>query len=185
MVPNSRASRSPDMADTLVLGLGNILLSDDGVGVRVIERLRELFVFPERVQVLDGGTLGLDLLPYLEGLASLVIVDAVQADREPGSLVRLAGEQIPVFLDACKLSPHQEGLQDLLAVAKLKGWLPADVVLLGLQAESLMVGLELSLSARRQLGALERTVLAELARRGIHPLPACQEPRAAAYTGQP
>ena len=104
------------MADTLVLGLGNILLGDEGVGVRVVERLLERYDFPEGVRVMDGGTLGLDLLPYVEDASRLLVVDAVQARKPPGTLVRMTGDEIPVFLDASKVSPHQEGLQDLLAV---------------------------------------------------------------------
>ena len=109
------------MTVTLVLGRGNIVLSDEGVGVRVVERLLEQYDFPEGVRVMDGGTLGLDLLPYLEDASRLLVVDAVQARKPPGTLVRMVGDEIPIFLDASKVSPHPEGLQDLLAVAVLKG----------------------------------------------------------------
>jgi hydrogenase maturation protease len=157
------------MADTLVLGLGNILLSDEGIGVRVIEHLLEQYDFPEGVLVLDGGTLGLDLLPYLEEASRLVVVDAVQARKPPGTLIRLTGKEIPFFLDASKVSPHQEGLQDLLAVAMLKGYLPGEVVFWGAQIESLGVGLELSPVVAAQVDTLAGNVLAELARWGIKP----------------
>jgi hydrogenase maturation protease len=155
------------IADTLVLGLGNILLGDEGVGVRVIERLLERYECPEGVRVMDGGTLGLDLLPYLEDAARLLVVDAVEARKPPGTLVRLTGEQVPLFLDAAKVSPHQEGLQDLLAVAALKGYLPTEVVFWGAQIEALGVGLELSPAVAAQLDALTGKVLEELARWGI------------------
>ncbi|MFN2220210.1 MAG: HyaD/HybD family hydrogenase maturation endopeptidase [Anaerolineae bacterium] len=155
------------MSETLVLGLGNILLGDEGVGVRVIERLLEQYDFPEGVQVMDGGTLGLDLLPYVEDASRLLVVDAVQARKPPGTLVRMAGDEIPVFLDASKVSPHQEGLQDLLAVAMLKGYLPGEVVFWGVQVESLGVGLDLSEAVAGQVEALAGKVLAELARWGV------------------
>jgi hydrogenase maturation protease len=157
------------MAETLVLGLGNILLSDEGVGVRVIEHLLEQYDFPEGVLVIDGGTLGLDLLPYLEEASRLVVVDAVQARKPPGTLIRLTGKEIPIFLDAAKVSPHQEGLQDLLAVAMLKGYLPSEVIFWGAQIESLGVGLELSPAVAAQVDTLAGHVLAELARWGIKP----------------
>jgi hydrogenase maturation protease len=157
------------MAETLVLGLGNILLADEGVGVRVIERLLERYRFPEGVRVMDGGTLGLDLLPYLEDASRLLVVDAVQARKPPGTLVRLEGDQIPVFLDASKVSPHQEGLQDLLAVATLKGYLPDEVIFWGAQIESLGVGLELSPAVATQVDALVSKVLEELVEWGIEP----------------
>ncbi len=155
------------MAETLVLGLGNILLGDEGVGVRVVERLLEQYEFPEGVRVMDGGTLGLDLLPYLEEASRLLVIDAVQARKAPGTLVRMAGDEIPIFLDASKVSPHQEGLQDLLAVAVLKGYLPDEVVFWGAQIEALGVGLELSSAVAAQVDALVDKVLAELARWGV------------------
>jgi hydrogenase maturation protease len=155
------------MTETLVLGLGNILLGDEGVGVRVVERLLEQYDFPEGVRVMDGGTLGLDLLPYVEDASRLLVVDAVQARKPPGTLVRMAGDEIPVFLDASKVSPHQEGLQDLLAVAVLKGHLPGEVVFWGVQVESLGVGLDLSEAVAGQVDALAGRVLAELARWGV------------------
>jgi hydrogenase maturation protease len=155
------------MSKTLVLGLGNILLRDEGVGVRVVERLLEQYDFPEGVRVLDGGTLGLDLLPYVEAASRLLVVDAVQARKPPGTLVRMVGDEIPMFLDASKVSPHQEGLQDLLAVAMLKGYLPDEVVFWGVQVESLGVGLDLSDTVAGRLDALAGEVLAELARWGI------------------
>jgi len=157
------------MAETLVLGLGNILLSDEGVGVRVVERLLEQYDFPEGVRVMDGGTLGLDLLPYVEDASRLLVVDAVQARKPPGTLVRMVGDEVPIFLDASKVSPHQEGLQDLLAVAVLKDYLPDEVVFWGAQIESLGVGLELSSAVAAQVDALAGKVLEELARWGVDP----------------
>ncbi len=101
---------------TLVLGLGNILLSDEGVGVHVIHLLRERYDFPQEVEVMDGGTLALDLLPYVEDAERLLIVDAVQMNAPSGTVVRLVGEEIPGVL-TLKYSPHQMGLSDLLAAA--------------------------------------------------------------------
>jgi hydrogenase maturation protease len=155
------------MAETLVLGLGNILLGDEGVGVRVIERLLEQVELPEGVRVLDGGTLGLDLLPYLEDAARLLVVDAAQARKPAGTLIRLTGREIPIFLDASKVSPHQEGLQDLLAVAAFKGYLPEEVVFLGVQVGSLGVSLELSPAVAAQVDPMVERVLEELDRWGI------------------
>ncbi|MGD8474791.1 MAG: HyaD/HybD family hydrogenase maturation endopeptidase [Anaerolineae bacterium] len=155
------------MTETLVLGLGNILLRDEGVGVRVVERLLEQYDFPEGVRVMDGGTLGLDLLPFLEDASRLLVIDAVQARKPPGTLVRLVGDEIPIFLDASKVSPHQEGLQDLLAVALLKGYFPDEVVFWGAQITSLGVGLEMSEAVAEQVDALAEKVLAELAQWGI------------------
>ena len=155
-------SGSTPLGGTLVLGLGNILLGDEGVGVRTIEHLLAEYDFPEGVLVMDGGTLGLDLLPFLEDASRLLVVDAVQARKPPGTLIRLTGNEIPVFLDASKVSPHQDGLHDLLAVAALKGYLPTEVVFWGAQVETLGVGLELSPSVASQVDTLASNVLAAL-----------------------
>ena len=122
---------------------------------------------------MDGGTLGLDLLPYLEETSRLLVVDAVQARKPPGTLVRLTGDEIPIFLDASKVSPHQEGLQDLLAVALLKDYLPEEVIFWGAQIDTMGVSLELSPAVAAQMDPLVDKVLAELARWGIeaHPKP--------------
>lgn len=151
---------------TLVLGLGNILLQDEGVGVRVIEHLRANYTFPDDVLVLDGGTLGLDLLAYIEETPHIVIVDAVKAGKMPGTLVRLVNEEIPAFLGP-KVSPHQVGLQDLLGLAKLRGHFPEEVILWGVQAERLEPGLDLSPPVAAQVEPLAARVIIELSRWNI------------------
>jgi hydrogenase maturation protease len=128
---------------TLVLGVGNKLMSDEGVGVHVIERLVAGFSIPKEVQVLDGGTLGMDLLYYLEGIENLLIVDAVETHKEPGTVIRLEGEDVPAFL-SMKISPHQIGVPDMLAAAKFKDLYPKQFVLWGVQPELMEIGLELS-----------------------------------------
>ncbi|MFN2165272.1 MAG: hydrogenase maturation protease, partial [Anaerolineae bacterium] len=93
------------MSQVLILGAGNLLLSDDGAGVHVIRRLMEAVELPEQVQVLDGGTMGLDLLHYLEGIRYLLIIDAMETGGPPGTLRRLAGDEVPAYLSV-KMSPH-------------------------------------------------------------------------------
>ena len=100
---------------TLVLGLGNILLRDEGVGVRVVEALVERYVLPTEVEVVDGGTAGMDLLNTLAGCDHLLICDAVRISGQPGSVVKLADAQVPALFQT-RCSPHQLGLSDLLAV---------------------------------------------------------------------
>jgi len=156
------------VGNVLVLGLGNILLRDEGVGVRAVERLQERFDFPAEVQVLDGGTLGLDLLPYVETADRLLILDAVETDHTPGTLVRLYGDEVPAFL-SIKVSPHQMGLADLLAASRLRGQFPRELVLWGVKPEIVDAGLELSPPIAAQLDALVDRAIAELARWGIHP----------------
>ena len=128
---------------TLVLGVGNKLMSDEGVGVHVIERLSAGYEIPEEVQILDWGTLGMDLLYYLEGIENLLLVDAVETHKEPGTIIRLEGEDVPAFL-ALKISPHQIGVPDMLAAARFKDLYPKRLVLWGIQPELLEIGLDLS-----------------------------------------
>ncbi len=145
----------------LVLGIGNILLHDDGLGVRAVERLQATCALPESVQALDGGTLGLDLLPYLRGVSDLLLLDAVQAGREPGALVRLEGDAIPEAL-AVKMSMHQVGLQELLAASRFLGTLPPHIVLWGLQPASLEWGEGLTPVVAAGLDGLVRAATEEL-----------------------
>lgn len=146
---------------TLVLGVGNLLMSDEGVGVHVIRMLVENYQLPEEVQVLDGGTLGMDLLYYLEGAENLILIDAVEAGKEPGTLVRLEGDDVPAFL-SMKMSPHQIGVPDMLAAARLKDVFPKRLVLWGIQPELLEIGLDLSPTIAAKVDTIIQHVLEQL-----------------------
>ncbi len=155
---------------TLVLGVGNLLLSDEGVGLRVVERLVQMYELPQEVQALDGGTLGLDLLYYLESedgrpVDNLLIIDAVEMKKEPGTLLRLEGDEVPSFL-SIKISPHQVGIPDMLFAAKLKDLYPRNVVLWGVQPGVLDAGLELSPPVAAQVDVLVANAVKELTRWG-------------------
>jgi hydrogenase maturation protease len=129
---------------TLILGVGNYILSDDGLSVHVLERLQANNLIPDNIQMVDGGTCGLDLLQYLEGVSNLIIIDAVKTrDGIPGSIIRLDGDQVPAYL-SLKISPHDIGLPDLLATAKLRDLYPEKIVVFGIQPASLELGVELS-----------------------------------------
>ena len=158
-------------AKTLILGVGNLLLSDEGVGLRVLERLAATCDLPEGVQTLDGGTLGLDLLYYLEGVENLVIIDAVEMGKEPGTLLRLEGDEVPAFLSV-KMSPHQIGIPDMLFAAKLKDLYPRNVVLWGVQPGVLDAGLDLSPPVAVRVDELVEKVVDELRRWGVEARPA-------------
>jgi hydrogenase maturation protease len=145
----------------LVLGLGNTIMSDDGFGVKVVTALSSRYHFPESVKLLDGGTLGLDLLPYLEGVERLLIIDALDMRSEPGTISRIAGEEVPRAF-ASKLSVHQMGLQDLLAVAELQGHVPKDLVVWGVQPESIAMGTELTATVAAAVEPVVAGLLEEL-----------------------
>ena len=117
----------------LVLGIGNILWADEGFGVRCAEVLAEHYVMPDHVTVMDGGTQGLYLLPYVEEAKRLLVFDAVDYGDPPGTLHIVVGDEVPRFMGAKKMSLHQTGFQEVLASAELLGRLPDEQVLIGCQ----------------------------------------------------
>lgn len=152
-------------APTLVLGLGNVLCGDDGVGVAAVARIQRRFRIPSAVAVEDGGTLGLALLARLQGVRDLILVDAVEIGAPAGTLVRLAGEAVgPAVRD--RLSPHQVGVADLLEAARLIDVSPDRVVLLGVVPATTELGLGCTPAVRDAVPALVEAVVDELARLG-------------------
>ncbi len=146
---------------TLVLGVGNTLMSDEGVGVHVIERLLAGFGLPEEVQVLDGGVLGMDLLYYLEGIENLLLIDAVETRKEAGTIIRLENDEVPAFL-SMKISPHQVGVPDMLAASKLMDLYPKRIVLWGIQPQWLDMGMDLSPLIESKLDTLVNHAVEQL-----------------------
>lgn len=121
----------------LVLGIGNILWADEGFGVRCVEALNAGWEFPPQVTLMDGGTQGLYLLPYVQEADCLLVFDAVDYGDEPGRLREVIGDQVPRFMGAKKMSLHQTGFQEVLMAAELTGKLPKELVLIGVQPEEL------------------------------------------------
>jgi hydrogenase maturation protease len=144
----------------LVLGLGNVLLEDDGVGGAAVSLLLDRFDAPAGVRVFDGGTLGLSLLPYLEAADSVILVDAIRSDGAPGTVIRLDGDDVGPAV-ASRLSPHQVGVADLLDGARWLGRYPGRVVLLGLTPASMDLAVGLSPLVRASLPALVDRVVDE------------------------
>ena len=127
----------------VVLGLGNILLRDEGVGVRVVEALAARYVLPAMVEVVDGGTTGMELLDTLAGCDHLLVCDAVQTGAPPGSVVKLADAEVPALFQA-RFSPHQLGFAEVLATLILMEEAPATITLVGVVPADLELGIELS-----------------------------------------
>jgi len=150
----------------LVLGLGNSIMSDDGFGVKVVNTLSSRYRFQGKIRLVDGGTLGLDLLPHLEDVESLLIIDALDMRDEPGQVFRIEGDDVPRAF-ASKLSVHQMGLQDLLAVAELQGHVPTRLVVWGVQPESIEMGTELTARVEAAVATVVAKVIEELRGWGI------------------
>jgi hydrogenase maturation protease len=128
----------------IVLGLGNTLNRDEGLGVYALKQLESLMgESAPQVEFLDGGVLGLNLLPYVEESSHLLLLDAVNAHKEPGSLVELKRDQIPLYT-GIKLSDHQVTFQEVLGLAAFRGRLPEYLHLIGIQPSDLSIGVELS-----------------------------------------
>lgn len=127
----------------LVLGLGNVLCGDDGVGVLAVQQLNRRFGPQAQVSFIDGGTLGLSLLGLFEAGDDVLLVDAIGADAPAGSLIRLEADAVAAAMRE-RLSVHQVGVVDLLDALELTGRSPASLTLLGLVPETLELGLGLS-----------------------------------------
>ena len=153
-----------------VFGIGNILLSDDGAGVHAINKLKNEYEFPLSVELIDGGTKGLDLLPLLEGRDKVLFVDAANFKKEPGTVDTVIGDKIPAFLSQ-KLSVHQIGLPDMLFAARLMGITPQEMCLIGIQPKSMETGTELSEAVSIKMKDLVEKVLQKLKEWGIEVRP--------------
>jgi hydrogenase maturation protease len=145
----------------VVLGVGNLVMGDEGLGVRCVERLEAAGALPAGVVVIDGGTSTNELLGDLEDLDLLIIVDAVAGGGAPGTLVRLEGDRIPAAFSN-KLSPHQHGINDLLATLQFIGRAPGKVVVLGVTPGRMELGFELSPEVEAALPELAARVVAEV-----------------------
>ena len=130
------------VSEVTVLGVGNTILSDEGFGVRVVEYLEKNFNFPENVALVDGGTLGVELLHFVTGTQKLLIVDSIDGGVEAGTTFHLRGDEIRKHF-AQKISAHEVGIQDVLTMLELTGKLP-HVELIGAQPFSLEAGTKLT-----------------------------------------
>ena len=150
---------------TLVIGLGNPLMGDDGVGLVALELLRSDWELPPEVELVDGGTWGMNLLPLLEDADRVVLLDAIRAGKAPGAVVVLEGENVPRTL-AHKLSPHQIDLREVLAVASLRGTLPQTLVAIGVEPAVVEMSTELSCAVSAGIPLLMSQVTSQLERFG-------------------
>lgn len=153
---------------TVVIGVGNVVLSDDGLGVHAVRRLRELHDFGDAVELVEGGTAGLLLLPHLADALRVIVVDAIDAGAAPGTLFRLEGEGRGEAFPAGS-TPHEVGLRDLLGAARLSGAWPERLVLHGAQPASTAVGTELTAPLAAVLDRLVRRLADELVAWGYSP----------------
>jgi len=149
----------------VVLGIGNTILTDEAAGVRAVEALERGWSLPENVLAVDGGTSGMEMIEDLSNLDLLIVLDVVKTGAAPGTVVKIAGDEIPVFFRN-KLSPHQIGLPDVLASLELLDTMPKEIVVLGVELISLELGMEMTPTVAGKVPVLAAMAVAELAARG-------------------
>lgn len=150
----------------VVLGVGNILLTDEAIGVNAIEELGRRYQVPPEVELIDGGTSAMELLDDLANCDLLIIADCVRAGKPPGTLLRLQDEEIPALFRT-KLSPHQVGLPDVLATLIITGEAPEHTILFGVEPESLATGMGLTATVAAVLPGLVEAIVAEITLAGL------------------
>ena len=163
---------SPNLSEevnrVLILGLGNPLLGDEGIGVRVVEELKGLEL-PNGVTVVEGGTVGLGLIGLMEGYQRVIIVDAADMGHPPGRVVRFTPLEAQFKTAEAPLSLHQIGLGEVLALAEALEVAPAELVIIGIQPSRIEGGVGLSPEAEGAIPQIIRIILDELDATGISP----------------
>jgi hydrogenase maturation protease len=154
-----------------VLGLGNVLMGDDALGPWVIHALEATYVFPQGVELVEIGTPGLDLVPYVAGPGGVLLVDTVKSAGVPGELRFYDQQQLLKLPPRPRLSPHDPGLTEALLAVTLAGTPPSFVKLVGVIPDKVAMGVALSAAARAALPRLVRAVVDELARLGFVGVP--------------
>ncbi len=151
--------QNPEPIHTLVVGIGNSLLTDDGAGVHVIDRLRAAGL-PDHVELLDGGTLGFALLEIVEATERLIVVDAAQLDAEPGTVQVFQDRAMDVYLTSCKRSSvHEVNLLDIMSAARFRGLMPKRYALVGIQPASMDWGSEPTAAVARGVTEATRRII--------------------------
>jgi len=149
-----------DMKPILILGIGNILLKDEGVGVYTITKMREIDLPPD-VELMDGGTMGMNLLYHIEGRKKVIVVDTVLTDDPPGTIYRFTDESLLVEKPPLRTA-HGVDFTEVIQTAKMLGTKPHEVVFIGIKPESLEEGLELTATIEKRVPTLIKMVMKEL-----------------------
>lgn len=150
-----------------VLGIGNLLVSDEGFGVHVIRHLEENYEFPDTVVVKDGGTAGIYMSPFLEECDPIIVIDVVDIDAEPGSLHYYSGEDVKAGRLSTRMSPHQLGLLEILEICKLRDAAPETIEFYCVVPKSLETSTELSEVVAPRVEEISEIVLKRLAEIGV------------------
>ena len=156
--------------DVTILGVGNVILRDEGFGVRVAEYLDAHYDFPENVQIVDGGTLGIELTQFVTGTKKLLVIDSINGHAKPGTRFAFRDDDVLAHFQD-KISAHEVGIQDVLALLTVTGRKIPTVTVLGAQPYNLEAGVELSDEMKALVPEVVEEALAELRRWGIEATP--------------
>jgi hydrogenase maturation protease len=144
----------------LILGIGNILLRDEGIGVHVVNQLTDMVLQPD-VELMDGGTMGIDLLFYIEGRKKVIVIDTVKAGEPPGTMYRFTDKDLGFKKDALRTA-HGIDFSDVVRTAQTMGTKPDEIVFIGIEPESMEEGMELSPLIAERIPAIIQLVMREL-----------------------
>ena len=166
---NGDPMHNAERTATLILGIGNLLWADEGFGIRCIEAMNARYRFPDDTRLMDGGTQGMFLLPWVSGASRLLIFDAIDFGLLPGTLRVVRDDDVPRYMGAKKISMHQTGFQEVLAAARLLGDRPQRLALVGVQPERLDdYGGDLRESVRRRIPEAIAAACSILREWGVH-----------------
>ena len=150
--------------NTLILGIGNTLLADEGTGVHMLDYMRRHYPDLTGVEYLDGGTLSFTLAPWIEEADNLIVIDAAELDAPPGTVEVFSGQEMDRFAGKTKRSVHEVSLGDLLAIAHLTEAIPENRVLIAIQPENVDWGSCLSNPVKRALPIAAQQIVERLGR---------------------
>ncbi|WML40263.1 HyaD/HybD family hydrogenase maturation endopeptidase [Neobacillus sp. OS1-2] len=141
-----------------ILGIGNTLFSDEGVGIHLLPILEKAFKDDENIEIIEGLTDGMKLLGPVEDAENLIIIDAINAGKEGGTIIKLEAEEIPAYF-GIKMSVHQLGFQEVLLAAKMRERYPKEIIMFGMQPSSLQLGIGLTETNQSKLEELATVVV--------------------------
>ena len=153
-----------DLKPILILGIGNILLKDEGVGVHTIRKMMDMDL-PSDIELMDGGTMGMNLLFYIEGRKKVIVIDTIIAGEPPGTIYRFTDENL-AYNKPMLRSAHGVDFTDVIKTSKMLGTKPDDIVFIGIEPESLDEGLEMTPTIEKRVPTLIKMVMRELEKQG-------------------
>ncbi len=163
---NINALYGEEDSTIVLLGVGNILLTDEGLGIHVVNELRRNYTFTPAITIIDGGTMGMELLSYMRGMKKLLLVDAISGEGKPGTIYEFVHDELEDYFTE-HISVHEVGMQDILRIRAIQEDPLEDAVVVGVEPETLDVGFEPSSVVQQSLPEVKERVLSVLKSWGV------------------